>query len=435
MKQIYSPQTLAELLSRPRDILGREERDHLFYSNQDKLELTKIEAGLKGLGRPRLTFNILNELDQPKVIKSNINICLDIYREDIDRIESQLLSGESPIDEQVELKTKLSLIQNKESTLQNNLKSVDFSTTGFLHMRGFLPIGLLNHSQYIKFITTSDNIPLVGINNFDRVLLNSHEYEYFDLLFSSATSLDKFLELCHKFIETKIAIKKIALCSYEHANNAFNVYFGKGNIKAIEVISLLKKKYPNHIQYLSELNYWTIRESLRSSDLESISVLFDAWFDCRNASIYTKKDINLDFNLNTLPCTNYNPQYVYGILFDYMNTPVKIGGNELLETLSVISPHVVADSILFFDGVSFNKGNNDIIWTYAEMVLIQYKCETEPDLEFLAIYSAIEKNILFSCENIGHIADKCLLLFKNTISLLNINAFEQVNPSVILKSS
>ena len=118
-----------------------------------------------------------------------------------------------------------------------------------------------------------------------------------------------------------------------------------------------------------------------------------------------------------------------------MDTPVKIDGEALISKLVLSSKNPSPYDILFFDGVDFKKANNNVIWTYAEMILIQYKCESEPDIEFMAIYSAKDNNFLFICENLGHISDKCLLLFKNTISLLNINAFEQVNPNVILANS
>lgn len=435
MQQLYSPHILSNFLLRPIDFHDRKQKDLIFYEQQDYFEAKKIDSGLDALQTPRLIYNILNELDRPKIIKENLNIALEIFNEDILRIESQLASGESPIEEQKNIEKELAELNSKKNLLIKKQGDAVSSSTNMLKFRNFIPLALLNYEQYLKFITTSEDSLFFATQNYIRFHLNQKEYEYYEILFSSARTPQDLLELSLNFISKMVDINAIALCSYEPAISGFNLYFNKNNTAAYNTMTLLIKQFPEQVEYLHEFDYWIIKENSEPHIFNQLFNLFDIWFDYTHISIYSKLDSELQFDLKVKPCELYNSDYIYGTLFDHMDTPVKIDGEALISKLVLSSKNPSPYDILFFDGVDFKKANNNVIWTYAEMILIQYKCESEPDIEFMAIYSAKDNNFLFICENLGHISDKCLLLFKNTISLLNINAFEQVNPNVILANS
>lgn len=434
MQPNYSPHILADLLIRPIRTKDRKEQDLLFYGNQDLLELRKIDTGLKGLEFSRLTFSIQDELDRPKVIKQNIQTVFEILTEDHDRIESQLASGQSPLDEQIIISDELAVIKDKMKCLLEKLDA-SISPINVAKDRGFIPIFLLTYEQYEKYITTSEDSLFFTNGEYTKSLLFEPEYDHYELLFSSAKSPQQLLELSLQFINNPVEINKFVLCSHEPAVDGFNLYFNKNNEIAISVLKSLAKVYPEQVQYFSEYNHWIIKENLETDVLNQLFKLFDIWFDYSQLGIYSKNDFDLEFDLKTKPITTYNMDYIFGILFDYMNTPSKIEGSVLYEELVLECKKPITNSILFFNGNDFIKTNHDTVWTYAEMILIKYKCELEPEIEFLAIYSAKESKFIFIIEFMGYISDNCLLLFKNTISLLNINAFEQVNPEIILANS
>ena len=434
MQQLHSPHILVDLLIRPIDLPNQEKKDLLFYRDQDLLQQKKINSGLDGVKTPCLLFNILDELDRPKIIKQNINLGLEILNEDIERIESQLASGESPLDEQEILNKESVLMKSKKGLLVEKIDKINTSTINMMKFRKFIPLALPTYEQYLKFITTSEDSLFFNKEHYAKFQLNQKEYEYYELLFSSAISPQDLLELSLSFIGDAVDINKIALCSYEPAIGGFNLYINEKNQQAFNGLTRLEKKHPDHVKYLDEFDYWVIKEDSEKYVFDQLISIFDIWFDYSHLSIYSKKNEDIEFNLKTKPCEIYNSNYLYGVLFYHIDVASKVDGENLMNELILISEQKQPNNILFFDGFDFKKANNNTIWSYAEMVLIQYKCESEPDIDFMAIYSAKENKFLFLCEKLGHISDKCLLLFKNTISLLNINAFEQVNPNVILAS-
>lgn len=447
MNALTSPHVFADLLIQQKQVEHRQEKDISFYKEQDHLESSKNKSGLIGLKEPRRTFNILADIEIPKIVDQNFNIAMEFLNEDFVRISEQLDSGESPVNEQLCLKEEREEIAKKKLLLQNKLDEFKEIELNLVKSRTFLTLSLYSYEQYKKYIEVAeDGLFFLNNNNnlqehyFYKELLTQEQYLKFEQLYLSAKTPADLRVLFLSLINNPIGNEKLAISYHEHAISGFYLHVSEGS--ASESLSDLAKEKPNYLEYDSYLGCWILKTDSLSDVFPKILEMFDIWLDVGQVAIYRKESVPLSFNLDTQPLTTQDTSYTYGILFDYISPPPHVVEKDVLDQINDLKLDGEIKNIEFLQNEQFQKANSGVLWSYAELLLIKFNLEKDLDeltfedqsIEYLAIYSTKNHKIIFYTQNIGFIADNCLILFKNTINLLNINSFEQVNPYILLNS-
>lgn len=447
MTSLTSPHILADLLITHKSEEDRLKKDSDFYHEQDNLELKKIRSGLVGHNIPRRTFNILTEYEIPKKVKENIKIALDFINEDYVRISEQMASGESSGDELVLLKVKQLELADKINLLKAKVADFNNVQIDVIKPRRLLPIALFSYEQYTRYIQNAEESFYFLSNknsnpnlSFSSNLLDMQEYSKFELLYCSAKTPEDLASIFLTLTKNTIDNERFIFGYYESAIEGYYLHI---NDQALNIsVEKLSKSKPEKLYFDEYWKCWILKSDSLASDFPDLLSLFDVWLDIGQVMIYTKDclELNIEFDLSTTPITTNNTNYSYGILFDYTTTSIHIDENIILEDLQSLNLDGLIQNITYFDNSTFQKANNGVLWTFAELLLIKFDNASNPnDLvsfeekqEYLAVYSTKLNKVLFYCLNVGFIADNCLILFINTINLLNINAFEQVNPYILL---
>lgn len=447
MNDSTSPHIFAELIAKDKHVEHRLENDLSFYKEQDHLEEIKNKSGLIGLKAPRRTFNIMKCMDVPRIVNENFQIATSFLIEDFTRISEQLASGESPDHEQMNLKKQREEIASMRQKLNSKLelfKSLDFD---YVKNRSFLTLSLYSYEQYVKYIENAeDGLFLLNNHNQDsalyfyRELLNKDHYIKFEELYLSAKTPADLRVLFLSFINNPISNERLAISYYEDAISGYYLHVADGSPK--HILQELSLSHPNILKHDSHLDCWVLKADSLTKTIPKILEMFDIWLDVGQATIYKKSNISFTYNMDIKPIISLDTSYTYGLLFDYVSPPPHITEDEVRHQISELGLSGSIQTISFLLNNSFQKANGGVLWSYAELLLIKFELANEIEeltfedqtLEYLALYCTKQKKIIFFTHNIGFIADNCLILYNNTINLLNINSFEQVNPYLLLNS-